>query len=227
MTHGPEQTMEHAEHAAHAAHNPFDRRVSMTIAIVAAVLACITMLSHRAHNSTLLYQAEANRFLAEVNRYQMIANIKHTQATDQWNFFQANNIRNHQYRADLKLLSVLGKDPAKTSEYAEVQRDWTSKVDDYAKKLPELQAEARKLDNEAKENQRKAEECQEKIDHSLKESEHAHHQADRFDWGELAVELAVVLCSVAVLTKASGFWYSGMVMGAIGAMIGLSAFLVH
>src|SRR4051794_35048018 len=104
MTHGPEHTMEHAEHATHAAHNPFDRRVSMTIAIVAAVLACITMLSHRAHNSTLLYQAEANRLLsvanhqlAEVNRYQMAANIKHTQATDQWNFFQAKNIRNHQY----------------------------------------------------------------------------------------------------------------------------------
>ena len=44
--------MEHAEHAVHAAHDPFDRRVSMTIAIVAAALACITMLSHRAHNAT-------------------------------------------------------------------------------------------------------------------------------------------------------------------------------
>ena len=32
----------------------------MTMAIVAAALACITMLSHRAHNETLSYQIKAN-----------------------------------------------------------------------------------------------------------------------------------------------------------------------
>ena len=47
MSHGMEEHLEHAEHAQHAAHNPFDRRVAMSMAIVAAVLACVAMLSHR------------------------------------------------------------------------------------------------------------------------------------------------------------------------------------
>ena len=59
MTHGPEQHMEHAEHAAHAAGDDFNRKVTMSIAIVAAVLACVTMLGHRAHNDTLRLQGEA------------------------------------------------------------------------------------------------------------------------------------------------------------------------
>ena len=60
MTHGPDHHIEEAEHAAHAAHHPFDRLVAMTIAIVAAFLACATMLSHRAHTRTLQLQMEAN-----------------------------------------------------------------------------------------------------------------------------------------------------------------------
>jgi hypothetical protein len=33
--------------------DPFDRHVAMSMAIVAALLACVTMLSHRAHTETL------------------------------------------------------------------------------------------------------------------------------------------------------------------------------
>src|SRR5262245_18302235 len=101
--------LEHVEHLHHAAHFPFRRRVAMTMAIVAAFLACVSMLSHRAHNETLRLQAEANRLQTE-------ANILHTQATDQWNFYQAKNIRNHEYQVYLKLLPVLAKDPAAESD---------------------------------------------------------------------------------------------------------------
>jgi len=55
-----EHHLEHAEHAQHAAHSPFDRRVTMTIAIIAAMLACVTLLSHRAHNETLALEIEAS-----------------------------------------------------------------------------------------------------------------------------------------------------------------------
>ena len=97
-----------------------------------------------------------------------------------------------------------------------------------------MQEEARKLVKEAEANQEKAEKCQKEvegfekgIEKALNESEHAHHQGNRFDWGELSVEFAVVLCSVAVLTKLRGFWYTGIVMGTIGAVIALSAFILH
>src|SRR4051812_34094187 len=59
MAHGTEHHLEEAHHAEHARHDPFDRRVAMTMAIVAAALACVTMLSHRAHNETLKNTTEA------------------------------------------------------------------------------------------------------------------------------------------------------------------------
>ena len=51
--------LEHAEHAEHAAHNPYDRRVALTIAVVAAALAGVTLLSHRSHTETLQKQIES------------------------------------------------------------------------------------------------------------------------------------------------------------------------
>jgi hypothetical protein len=53
MSHGPEHHIEHAEHAVHAALSDYDKQVTISIAIIAAVLACVTMLGHRAHNETL------------------------------------------------------------------------------------------------------------------------------------------------------------------------------
>jgi hypothetical protein len=213
MSHGPEEHIEHGEHAIHAAHNPFDRRVAMTIAIVAAVLACVTMLSHRAHNETILRQAESNRLQTE-------ANILHTKASDQWNYYQSKNLLNRIYVSERLMMGGLAKDPVKTKEQEEVQQLWADEIDKYQDRLPKMKEKAEGLDEEAKEKQKEAVAV-------MKESEEAHHRADRFDWGELAVELAVVLCSVAVLTKLAGFWYSGIVMGIIGACVALSAFILH
>ena len=50
------------------------------------------MLSHRGHTETLRLQGEANRLQTE-------ADILHTRASDQWGFYQAKNIRAHEYRA--------------------------------------------------------------------------------------------------------------------------------
>lgn len=77
MTHGPEHHIEHAEHAAHAVHDNFNKQVTMSIAIVAAVLAAVTMLGHRAHNDTLRLQGEALDF-------QTKASIKSTKTANKW-----------------------------------------------------------------------------------------------------------------------------------------------
>ena len=44
---------------------------------------------------------------------------------------------------------------------------------------------------------------------------------------ELGVELGLVLCSLAVLTKRPPFWYSGLTAAAVGVLLAGSAFLVH
>src|SRR5262245_20972381 len=117
MGHGPEHHLESAEHAHHASLDPFDRRVAMTMAIIVAALACVTMLSHRAHNETLRLQAEANN--------------KHTQASDDWNFYQAKNIRSHEFQAFL-LSDMLARKAADSSpEPEQIRGYWIGQIDKY------------------------------------------------------------------------------------------------
>src|SRR4051812_15853939 len=77
MSHG--HASQEGEHASHHAHDPFDRRVAMSMVVIAAVLATVKVIGHRAHNDTLAYQIKAN--------------VAHTQESDQWNFFQSKKMR--------------------------------------------------------------------------------------------------------------------------------------
>src|SRR5262245_18513913 len=140
MEHGPEQQIEHAQHAQHAANNPFDKRVTVSIAIVAAIPAGVTMLGHRAHHETLRLQGEALQSGGDARRIQMEAGVKNTDASDQWNFYQAKKNREALYKAFLYLsaqLNTKGGDDAK--------QFWQSQLNDYKKELPEMKAEAEKL----------------------------------------------------------------------------------
>jgi len=182
---GTAEHLEHIEHQQHAAHSPFDRRVAMSMAIIAAALAAVTMLSHKAHNETLLYQ---------------------TKASDQWTFYQAKNIRQHEYEAFLLLLGSLARDPAKEATAKEAEDKWTKQVKKYETELPKMQEEAQELEHQ---------------------SHVKHDMAARFDLGELGIELALVFCSLAVLTKRLGFWYSGIAVGLVGGVIALTGFLLQ
>ncbi len=233
--------LEHIEHTQHAAHSAFDRNVAMTMAIVAAVLACVTMLSHRAHNRTLALKSDAIRHqtqasieLSAANALQTESNVFHTRAADQWAFFQAKNIRQHEYEAYLKLMGALAKDPQGEKDRAEAVAYWQKQLAKYETELPKMQLDARKLEKEAealmeraKQKQEEATRHQESAEAALEQSEHTHHRGDRLDLSELAVELALVLCSIAVLTKRGGFWYSGIASGVVGAAIAAWAFLAH
>lgn len=47
---------------------------------------------------------------------------------------------------------------------------------------------------------------------------------DRCDHAALSLQIAVVICSVAILSRWKLFWYIGMGLGVAGALIGISAF---
>jgi len=51
------------------------------------------------------------------------------------------------------------------------------------------------------------------------ESHKAHARADRFDYGELGLQLGVVLCSLAILTRSRAFVYVGLVGALLGAWL--------
>src|SRR6266568_3280767 len=202
MGHGTEEHLEQAEHAQHANHSaqdPFFRRVAMTMAIVAAVLACVTMLSHREHTETLRLQNEAT--------------IHHTQASDQWAYYQAKKNREYYYDVSAEILKAIAEKSDNSKALLSKAEEWTRKVQRYEKDTADIEKTANELTKQA--------------EHRQTESDHAHHRADRYDLGELGIELALVLCSLAVLTKRTGFWYVGIAIGIIGSLVAASAMFLH
>jgi hypothetical protein len=201
-----------AEEAEHRL-DPFDRRVAMTMAIIAAVLGFVTMMSHRAHTESLSLQAEANRLNTQ-------ANIHHTEASDQWGYYQAKNNRSSQIELSLELLSLLGKASGADSTSVETSRTWRDEIRKYHDdELPALKLKAEALVKQAREFEFKSQ-------GKMAESYQAHQRGDRLDLAELAVELALVLCSIAVLTKLASFWYLGIATGLLGALVTMSAFAI-
>jgi hypothetical protein len=79
-----EELVEAAEHAARGA----DRRVGLTMAIVAACLALVTLMGHRLHTEEVVLQ---------------------TQTADGWAYYQAKNTRSQMYDADAKLAELQGE----------------------------------------------------------------------------------------------------------------------
>src|SRR6202165_1562579 len=78
------------EHAENAHHNPSLAPVSLTMAVLAVLVAVASLLGHRAHTEEVILQA---------------------QSSDQWAYYQAKNIREHEDELFTDLTAVLpGKD---------------------------------------------------------------------------------------------------------------------
>src|SRR5690348_15831163 len=88
----PEEDSELKEHAEEAANDPSLRPVSLTLAILAVLVAAVSLLGHRAHTEELLLQ---------------------NKATDNWSYYQAQTVRRHNYDLFLDMVAISG---AKDSE---------------------------------------------------------------------------------------------------------------
>ncbi len=234
--------LEHAEHDEHHANDPFNQRVAVSMAIVAAILAGISMVGHRTHNRVLQLQGEANRLLGDVNRVIGDANRASTEAgtaeTEKSNLFawyQAKRLRQAQYQTSTAMAAIL---PGSDAERARAVADWKKKADEYndpkdpdslpnilkrgneaGKRAETLRAEAVKIRADAAKYRQDA---RRKSD----ESEHTHHQADRFDIAHLCAEMGLVLCSIALLTKKRSYWLGGLAVAVVAIAVTASAFTI-
>ncbi|HJZ91696.1 MAG TPA: DUF4337 domain-containing protein [Gemmataceae bacterium] len=208
-------THEHLEQAEHAQHafSGFDRKVVMTIAVIAAALAGVSVLGHRAHNQVLSLQAESNRLRTE-------AAAARVETSNQFAWYQAKRQRQAQSESFLRVLAVLPIDPAQESARKSAEAKWAADVAKYEKELPEMEAKGHELEKESKRLDRQAED-------KLHESHFVHRQANRLDIGHLAVELGLVLGSIAVLTKRRAFWLSGIVACVLGLALTGSAYVME
>ena len=179
--------LEHAEHAGHAAHaGGFDRKVAVTVAIIAAVLAGVAMLGHRKHNNTLIHKTVKGQL--EVKE------------SNTWAQYQSKRLRQQMDILQIQTLTRLPRekgsdpDPDVTKLKAEVAR--------YKTELDELKAQAEGVHAE--------------VTKADAEAEHTHHQADWLDYAHLAVELGLVVCSLGILTKRKLFWLGGIAVTVVG-----------
>jgi hypothetical protein len=128
--------------------------------------------------------------------------IDRTEANDQWAFYQSKKIREHAADVASIELKILATDPAK-AEKAIAKLEETR--DRYAKETDKIQEEAKAKEDETK---------------------HAEHQALRFDLGEGLLELGLVLSSLYFFSKRRLFPYIGISAAVIGAVVGVSGFLI-
>lgn len=178
-----EELHELHEHAEQAQHDPTLAPVSLTLAILAVLVAAVSLLGHRAHTEELLFQ---------------------NKATDQWAYYQAKNIRRHTYQLFLDLLSL--EEPKNAERSAELKEKYQKELERYKDEQRELEAKARELEQETNLERRKA---------------------DRFDLGEVFLEVALVVTSITLLTRRRVFWRLGIVLGLAGVAVAATGLLVH
>ncbi|HLG95531.1 MAG TPA: DUF4337 domain-containing protein [Bryobacteraceae bacterium] len=111
-----EELQEHVEHA----QAPFDKRVAATMAIIAAVLAVVSVLGHIATTDELLAQQKAS---------------------DQWSYYQAKSIRRYQSEFATDLFASM-KNEAMSKQYA-------NNAEKYRSDDADIQKEAQNLENES------------------------------------------------------------------------------
>jgi len=167
-----EEAGEHVHHA----QEPFDKVVAGTMAIVAAVLAMVSVLGLHFISEKLLNQQLAS---------------------DQWAYYQAKNIRHYAAQVARDLLAQAKAAPDVTGTYA---KDMVR----YDKDMKEIQTKAKEYENERDVDSQRAE---------------------RLHIGEVFLEVAIVLSSLAILTKRK-FWYAaGTVSAVVGVIVAASAFV--
>jgi hypothetical protein len=177
-----EELNELHEHAEHAREHPDLAPVTLTMAVLAVLVATVSLLGHRTHTEEIILQ---------------------NKVTDQWSYYQAKNIRLH---TDELFADLAGVVASKDAEGA-------------AKLQEKVGAEAERYKDEKKELETKAHE----LEHDFAVT---HRKADRFDMGEVALEVALVITSITLLSGRRIFWHLGMFLGAVGVLVAASAWIL-
>jgi hypothetical protein len=178
-----EELSELHEHAEHAREHPDLAPVTLTMAVLAVMVATVSLLGHRSSTEEVILQ---------------------NKVTDQWSYYQAKNIRRHN---DDLIAGLTGVIAAKDAEAAaKFQEKIRGEADRYRDEQKELEAKARELEQEFL---------------------LTHRKTDRFDLGEVFLEIALVITSITLLSGRRVFWHLGLLMATIGILVAASVLLVH
>jgi hypothetical protein len=106
--------------------------VSMTMAVVAVLVATISLLGHRAHTEEIMLQDKT---------------------TDTWAYYQAKNLRMNNLQA---LNDVMGALEGKNEKSEQVQKRFEHDIEKYGEEKTDIQNEAHALETELRDETRRA-----------------------------------------------------------------------
>jgi Domain of unknown function (DUF4337) len=166
----------------------FGRRAALTTAIYAVVLSIAALGGNNTVKEMLLSQQ---------------------QSSDQWAFYQAKVIREHQYRGQKMVLEAQLAEPSslkggERAKFEALAAKFAEEEKRYNTEKKEIEAEAKKLEAAR---------------------EHRRERHPYFEFGEVLLQIAIVSASVSILsTSRQMFWFS-LVLAALGAMLTLNGFI--
>ena len=181
--HGPhDHAIEHAQQGGHGGHDNggMINQIAMFTAIIATVGALFSYMGGA---------TQANAGLFKNN-----AAIKKTEASNQWNFYQAKSTK--------QALAELARDLTAQADKPTYQ----AKVERYDKEKGEIKLAAEKLEAEATE-----------WDHQSDEQMHQHH---RWAQATTVLQVAIALAAIALLSKKKWLEYAMFGAGGIGVVVG-------
>lgn len=176
-----ENIQEAHEHAEHVEHDRSLQLPTFTMAVLAVLVAVVSLLGHRASTDEILLQSKA---------------------ADTWAEYQAKSIRQSGYKQLSAVIDAFETKDTQKADQTKAQFEKESERYDHEKE--KLREDARKLEEEVQVQQRKG---------------------DRFDLGEALLEIALVITSITVLTRRRIFWHFGLLLGLLGVLSALSAWI--
>jgi hypothetical protein len=168
----------------------FTKRVALTTAIFAVILAITSLGGNNAMKEMLLAQQ---------------------QASDQWAYYQAKSIREHLYRSQkLRLeIDLLEKGNLMKPEIRERFESMLKKLVEeevrYGMEKKEIEKEAKKLEHERDVNRNKD---------------------PYFDYGEVLLQIAIVMASISILSGSRPTFYFAIVGASLGTLFSINGYLL-
>jgi hypothetical protein len=157
--------------------------VSLTMAVLAVFVAVVSLLGHRAHTEEVVLQAKSS---------------------DQWAYYQAKSIREHEDDLFADFAAVAGVTDAEGM--AKFKEKVAQEADRYKHDKAEIQDEARKLEAEVLMEERRA---------------------DRYDLAEVFLEIGLVITSITLLSGRRIFWHLGIVLSVVGVVVAVMGAMIH
>jgi len=191
--HGPhDHELEHATQGGHAGHGDAHGKTGGMINQIAMFTAIIATVG-----AIFSYMGGATQ--ADAGLYKNNAALKKTEASNQWNFFQAKSTKQSLAELAMNLSPEAGK------------AAYQAKVERYEKEKGEIKLVAEKLEAEATE-----------WDHQSDEQMHLHH---RWAQATTVLQVAIALAAIALLTKKKWLEYAMFGVGGLGVLVGALAAL--